>query len=227
MALSRLKWIFLGFLSIMVPIGLLATFRLTGVLQESPKPETITIESVDWNMSRPIDLLDPIVVAEKIENSYTDGLASVRLGIIVDHYHENDKIYGFGKDILVFAVYVNASISEGFIESMDVYFREEGNSCMVWLYRDPDWITLVNLKVTNIIDRYNAMENYVKACIKTVGLNQPKYVYMWRPVGWNLLDENDSDHELEITLELSYRYGSVYRKVVIPIVLTIYAEEPV
>jgi len=54
MALSRLKWIFLGFLSIMVPIGLLATFRLTGVLQESPKPETITVESVDWNMSRPI-----------------------------------------------------------------------------------------------------------------------------------------------------------------------------
>jgi hypothetical protein len=218
----RWKWASIALLTIMVPMSLLVTIRLTRVLPEPKTPENVIAEPVNWNMSRPKDI---IRVNEKIRNFYVDEVASVDLRILVDYYTENDWTYAFGKDLLRLFIYTNTSVFEGFIESLDIYFREEGNSSMVWIYQDPDWISLVNLKIRSITDRYYNVENDIKAYIKAVSVNQPKYVYMSRPIGWQLLDQNNLNHELEIALEFTYRNGPVYKKVMMPIFLQVYATE--
>ena len=83
------KWASLALLSIIVPVSLLATFRLTGVLPEPPKPETITVETVSWNMSRPSDFT---TVDERVENVYADDVALVRLGIFIGGYYETIQL---------------------------------------------------------------------------------------------------------------------------------------
>jgi hypothetical protein len=69
--MSRRRWTSLALLSIMIPVGLLATFRLTGVLEEPPTPEIITTETVKWSMQRPAETI--FEIGETIENSYADN----------------------------------------------------------------------------------------------------------------------------------------------------------
>lgn len=200
-------------------MGLLTAFKLTGVLQGPPKLETLTVEGVTWKMEKPSNVTR---VAETVENIHADNFASVSFSVLVDYYVNDWSYYG-GKDTLLLRVCVNASVHSGFIESVNLYFREEGNYSIVRVLRDPDVITLVNLR----FDSYSSMQTYIKAHLKATGINQPSEVYMDHPAIWQFLDPNNLTHLLEISLELTYRDKLVYNKVVVPISLEMYIKETV
>jgi hypothetical protein len=198
-------------------MSLLATFRLMGVLQEPPRLETIIAEGVTWSMERPLDITR---IAEKVENVYADSFAWANFSVLVDHYI-ND--WFDGRNTLLMRLSVNASASNGFIESVDLYLLEEGNSSIVEIWKDPDLITLVNLK----FDSYSSTKTPIEAYLETSGVNHSGEVQMVYPAIWQFLDQNNLNHLLDIRLELTYRDGAVYNKVVVPISLEMYIEERV
>jgi hypothetical protein len=217
--MSRRRWTSLALLSIIIPMSLLATFRLIGVLQEPPRLETIIAEGVTWSMERPLDVTR---VAEKVENVYADSFAWANFSVLIDHYICDSSTFD-GRDTLLVGLSVNASASNGFIESVDLYLLEEGNSSIVEIWKDPDLITLVNLK----FDSYSSTKTPIEAYLETSGVNQSGEVHMVYPAIWQFLDQNNLNHLLEIRLELTYRDGAVYNKVVVPISLEMYIEERV
>jgi hypothetical protein len=87
---QKKKMASLTLLSIMLPISLLATFRLTGVIQEPPTPQIITVETVSWNMSRPSNYIILDVLGR---NHYSDDIVSVNFSINIVTYHENEEFF--------------------------------------------------------------------------------------------------------------------------------------
>lgn len=118
LTLTPRKWMGVALLSVMVPIGLLVTFRLVGVLQEPPKPKTMTVETVGWNMSRPRGY---VAIDEKVENSYSDSVASVKWTVHISSYTDNSKTFG---DYLHFRISAVANLSNGHIQSVVVRFSQ-------------------------------------------------------------------------------------------------------
>jgi hypothetical protein len=198
-------------LSILAPLGILISLRLTGILKEPPTPETITVETVSWNMGRPSDFRH---IDELVNNSYTDDVTSLNLVIYVVSYYENDQTWA-GFDVLLSMVLVNISVSEGFVELLFVNFTELDKHAALDIHEDMDNIEVVNFEVAKIVDW-----NWVfgrNAYIETTSINRPKNAYLKFPLGWMFKDPNNTNHKLTITLEATLFNGITYQKIKVPI----------
>jgi hypothetical protein len=200
-------------LSIVVPISLLATFRLTGVL---PEPlaiaETVTAETVQWNMTKPTTYA---ILLEKIENLYVDEAISINFTLIVGSYHENEPDFpSYRNDYIKFGIITTANASHGFIYSVNIQFSRTDVNAILYLINDPNWIQLQNLRIEKAVwTGTSEREAYIAA----MGVNQPENCRLDKWSFWVLLDPNNTNHSLKATAELVYFNGVAYRKVVVPI----------
>ncbi len=197
-------------LSVLVPITLLAAFRLTRVLPEPPTPETITVEAVSWNMSRPSFRTN---VNEEMSNSYSDNMTAISLVVHIWQYEENHPSRG---DNIEFAVTASANLSLGFIHSMVVRFSRTDDHAVLHVDPTPNFIELENLKLERIRE---PATNRNEACFETKTQNQPQYASLGILIWWLFLDDNTTNHIVTITLETTISNETTYRKVVIPIEL--------
>ena len=194
-------------------MSLLVAFRLTGVLRE-PTQETITVETVNWNMTRPTDPIH--VVDERVKNLYTDGIVLVGLEARINLYLENSEFWA-GFDVIEWSISVNASLAEGSVESLIVSFTGVDEYASLDISEDPDHFKLVDVKVVDIEDWEWTLgkDSYLKA----VSANQPKHIYLQFRTAWMFVDQNDKNHNISIILELTYFTGTINRRVVMPIEL--------
>lgn len=203
------KWALITLLSIMIPMSLMVTFRLTGILQEPMTPETTTVEAVSWSFPRPSSY---VRINQRIENSYSDGKASVGLGVHITMYFENAPELPFGgNDGLIMGLSVLANVSEGFIHSIVVKFQSNNDLAFLDIFEDPDVIELHNVKLEKIWDWQK--ESYIEG----YGVDKPKYGKATIIIFWVFLDDNSVDHGLTISFEGTYFDGTGYRKTRIPI----------
>lgn len=208
---SNTVWASVALLSIIVPVGLLATFRLTGVIKEPPKPETVTVEAVSWNMSRPTGTL---LIDMWVENFYKDLAASVNLRVHVAKYYENDPFYpAESNDYVKLWINADMNVTSGFVYSMIIGFSRTETDALLKIYEASDSRRLENLEET---DTRLLGTDKREAHFDAYSFNQPKNSFLGITVAWVFLDRNNTEHEITVTLEATYYTGSAYQKVVIP-----------
>jgi len=220
--LTGRKWIAFSLLAVVLPVSLLVTFRLTGIL---PEPlETITMDPVSWQMDRPSD---HVYINERVENNYASHNVSAMMGVYVTSYQENSRdipfAYGHSRrDGVTFRPYINLTFTQGFVESILIEFRllEADASIFVHSEREESIYVLspplkeYNSSVTDI--KWYA-ENLDTAFIEAQALQSP--CGLETQAYWIFDDENDKRHQLEVMLEIDYFKGTTHQKITVPLVL--------
>lgn len=199
-------------LSIMVPLGLLAGFKLSGIITQPQTPEAVTLEAVTWNMTRPTRNLS---VDEWVNSSsYTDDNAFSGVGIAIGEYLENDPQFpAEGNDFLEFTSVVTVNVDVGFVYSVVVNFTGvDANACII-LETTSDSFGLQNVTVKRIVNPLTS------ALLLASATNQSREISLSTTAYWVFLDQNDADHWINIDFEATYFNGTAYRSVMTPFVL--------
>ena len=199
--------------AVIIPACLLTVFILTR--QEPPTPEIITLEAVSWNMSRPANY---IIIDQWVNNSYAESVTFADFTVHVVEYEENAVFWEDfdGMELMVFA---NVTVPEGSVTSVVVNFTGVDGCAAVDICEDPDpeFAELVNLKLVSIRDWDCAFGKDSKITATAIG--QPRHVYLRFLVRWMFIDENDLDHWVTVTSEVTYFNGTAHETVVMPIQL--------
>ena len=205
------RWMSLAILGILVPVGLLVTFRITGILQEPiAAPENITVEAVSWQMDRPSKTLE--FSSQRVENSYINNDVSVGIGVQIHAYRDDSLSLPFdGRDGVEFGVYVNATFEPGLAASFAVRFCPIDYNAVVFVSQQA--LVTDNITVTRMKQISTDAEAYILAKATSSSC------YLSTQVYWVFKAQNIEDHQLKVVLEFTYRNISFYKKVVLPIVL--------
>ena len=221
---SNRKWLSLTVLAIIIPISVLTTFKLTGIIPEPPTiAKTIEAETITWNMTRPSEVKTFHDLA--VENFYSDTIASISLGVHVDHYLENSEDWG---DSLWVTINSTMQVQKGFIYSVCIRFSQTDENAFLSIHTlvplgSSDRLKypkLYNLEMQNLVSFGSIGQ---EACASAVGVNQPKNSSLEVVVSWHFLDPNNISHWITASLETVYFNGTAYRKVIMPIQLGVLA----
>lgn len=216
--LRKRKCVSLTLLSIVVPMSLLATFRLTGILQGPMTiSETTTLDAVQWEFERPNPYPQGVPIDKKLDATYAaDGLSTTLCLWIYDYV---DSVAGH--DFIIMAMRVNSTATDFdvFIESVQVVSGKDSQPSTV------DWVdTYFDFKNLSLVDlshgRTNG-EDYKKAFVRLTGVNHPSKVYFSMRAVWFLLTPNIQTHQMELSYEVTYYNGTAYKKIIQPFQLKI------
>jgi hypothetical protein len=203
-------------LSIIFPIGLLATFRFTGILPGLIIPETYTVETIEWNMSRSnkVTSLD-----KTLTNLYNDGILSATFKVGVGAYYEGD-VWGLGffePDRVIIRFDVAANITAGFIHSFVIRFSQVDANASLDVYEDDDHIVLHSVMLGAIHQAWVSDSGYIEA----YAVNNRNSCNLTMFSYWIFYDDNNIDHNIIFSLETIYYNGAAYRKAVMPTQITV------
>ncbi len=198
----------------MVPVGLLAAFRFTGILREPPEVcvERITLEPVTLTLQRPLETCEGIDMPA--QNVWTQESASVTAGIDIATYSEGfleSPFYGY--DGLTFKTYVNASVARGYLSTVKISFHPVDANAVVFVSEQRWSLDLENATLTSL--QYwgtNETDAYIKANVLNSSCSVSDQIFCV------FLDENES-HELKITVEVVHTDETTIKVVTIPIEL--------
>lgn len=225
------SWKALLLLSIIVPVSLLTTFKLTGLLGEPATiAETITREPVTWEFEKcfrstdwPLWFYSPDEVY--VNNSYTEGSTLTTFAVIPFKYGVNYAEYE-GSSVFRFSLNATATITDGFIEDMRIVFKEDYNES--WVRLDPYFYEWGNLTLRDWAYRFygeSKLENTQKAFIDAYGEDHPREAAFHAGLfEWILKAPENVSQQLEITAEVTYFNGTSYVKVVLPILIRMIAD---
>jgi hypothetical protein len=199
-------------LSVIVPVGLLASLRLTGILKEQITTlETMTLEAVQWEFQRP---RFGIEIREMLGNFFIEDSVSMQFGLFIDDYHENASRYG-GYDYIALTVNVTASATNGHIKNMYLSFRENDENSRINFFEEQQLIRFENLTVLD----YKDWAREISMNLTTT--DQPKGAYFWAPVDWILVGSRTLSHQMDTILAVTYFNETTYRKIIQPFKLVI------
>jgi hypothetical protein len=200
-------------LSILAPVSLLAAFRLVGVIPEPQAPETITLETMQWQMERPSEHTG---FYDNTRSVYADDFISI--SVDTPRYVDNDDWSG---DFLDVWVLFNGSISTVVARFQPI---------------DPSSVIDIDEEVFQNPPRYpTAVANMTLVGVKGVGTNSTEAYVKARATDspsslavvtyWLFYDviENNKDHKLEMTFEVTYFNGTIYRRIIAPATLEVLA----
>lgn len=208
---SNRKWLSMAVLAIIIPISVLTTFKLTGIIPEPPNTETIEVDTVSWNMTRPAETMG--FVGKKAENHYNENLTKIGMYVHVTSYTENSEWLG---DSTWFCVNASAHVEEGFVYSMFVGLSEMDPEAGLYILQIHPWPKMYNLKTEGTdTTGTNSSEAYIRA----IALDQPADCSIEIVVSWFFLDtkQNNLDHHVTITVETVVYNGSAYKRIITPI----------
>lgn len=198
-------------LSIVLPIGLFTTFRFTGVLHAPlTVSQTITAETVTWNMSRPTKNL---AVDVQVKNSFeNNGILASSNVHVVKYYEDDSGPPAGGNDYLKLMINAEMNVSNGYIHSVVLNFSRGETSALLRSFYEPDYDQFKNLDPKGVplseLGRNDAYLFY--------GLNWPNYCLLKIYWAWIFLDSNSVNHAAEITIEIVYYDGNTFREVLMP-----------
>jgi hypothetical protein len=208
----QLKVLFV--LSVALPVGLLATFKLVGVLRQFTISDIRTLEEVKWEMDRPLSSLN---LWDKIESIFNDSYITVNLTSCILMYRWQSTLPPFdGRDGLEFAISLDATVKQGPAlivlrlqpaEPYSMVFAHEG-------YAETSNITIESWREHGTADTEANM---------TMRTSDTPCSLRYCP-GWILDDRNVQNHTLNIVAEVTYRADSEFKKVNIPVTLHMFPD---
>jgi len=212
MVLGLKNWKVALLLSIIVPTSLLVTFRLTGLLHGALTiSETKMLESVKLDIERPDDMTD---IKDDVNSTYTDAELVMDCSVFVDD---------LGGNILSMIVKVNVSVFRGFVSNLNLTFWEDFENSRLDFWSEDYWLTAYshgeNLSISDHVDFRRG--SGLKAFLELRGENQSKGVYFDGFMDWWLSSPSNHTHHMELNVELIYFNGSVFKKIIQPLQLTI------
>ncbi len=210
--LTRVKVFFV--LSMIVPLGLLAGFKFAGVLPEPPTLVTVNTEPTSWEIDRP---KMAIMVDDLVEKTFTNEEVSLKMGLHSLYWTEDhfDLMY-LGRDGLEMTAFADADMKPGFQASLYIRFCPAGNDSFVCVREDEICQTRKNITVTRVKSIGTSQS---EASVQVKATNRT--MYFSNMAHWIFQNDNPEDHQLKIVFEFTYLNASIYKKVAIPMMLTI------
>jgi len=205
--------------SVIVLIGLLATFMIGGIVKEKLTiSENKTLDAASWSVERPAAIIH---IGDLLRHVY-DGDVSANYAVFIDDYQGDSWDYG-GSDVMNMQVNVTACIGKGFIHSANITFWEDYENSFVNFFEDVAWpkqyAYVENLSI--ILHEDWLIKPGLKAFVELAGLNNPKSVSFSCFVDWVLRSPQNYTHQLEVRFELVYFNGTAYNRLVQPCLLKI------
>lgn len=205
-------------LSIVAPVSILASLRLTGILQEPIAiSETITLEAIKWEFERPEDYMH---IDHILESKYVDDGLSVAFRLIVGIYEENSTVR-YGADYIALGVSINSTATKpnANIKNIYVVFHTVFQPSLVdWVHT---YFNYQNLSLLGISSGRTSEEDYQDAYVRLANLNNTERIRFWATAEWSLLTPNTQTHQMGVTYELIYYNGTSYKKIIQPFQLNI------
>lgn len=207
------KWKLLMLMSIVVPMSLLVSLRLTGVLKETTiEVEEITLEPVTLNFSRLSETLERL--NKSAQSKWTKEGTSVTMGIHICSYLEGALAPFYGHDGLTFKAFANATSRQGYFTSMSIGFHLLDNNSMVLLDTNPWSLEVLKVSIARLMYfGTNETDAYIEADVLNASCSIRDQIF------WVLLDEHNQSHELQITMELMHVNGTAAKIITVPIVV--------
>lgn len=208
------KWLSVAVVAVILPISLLAAFRLTGILPEPQTPETITVEPVNWSMDRPSDYIVFGVSTgwgNMVETNYADETVLVDICV----YHsiflvEYASSPFFGRDGFVFRAWVNTTALTGFVSSITVRFQTDNQSDKEI---SEQFLEIYNATVTGA--KYWTTNSSKPVFVETEVSDSSASLKLM--LEWVLSDDFERAHQALATAEILHFNGTSYRKIILPL----------
>lgn len=198
------NWKLVLLLSIIVPVGLLTSFILAGIIREPPKLENVTLDVAAWEFRRPNIEIN---IDERLNATYSTPELWALMVVDVGAFHQDPLI----SDCITLGVAISsmAANSKCFIESINIIFRENyTSSCILW---DTTSFCSENLSITDLDGVFK--KDPVKAYVELINSNHSAWVHLQTMAFWELQSSHDQSHELEAVVELAYYNGVTRKKV--------------
>lgn len=195
-------------LSIVAPVGILISLRLTGILQEPITiSETITLDAVKEEFERPTQT---ITLGNELDSSYTGDEISANIHVLMGTYGDDDPAFNY--DFVIVEVTTNLTVTnlDSFIEGVYVVIHKDNQSTISWMETK---LRFENLSLIKLTQGYR---QNTQSYIRLTGVNQSRSVYLSATVFWSILTPNNQTHLMEVSFELTYYNGTAYKKVVQP-----------
>jgi len=203
------KWFTIALIGVLAPVSLLTAFKITGIIPESQTPETMVVDAVGTNVTRPSQLT---TFARWVENNYSDGVTFVALKVAIGTYHVGDPSYK-PYDWLNLKIVATANTTQGFIHSMVIRFVRADVQSRINILTDSLLLIAYNLSIEKVKDRPITDASY----ITTVALGKPNNCNLTSCIDWVFTDARNQNHTLTITLETTIYNGTAYKKMALPI----------
>jgi hypothetical protein len=214
--LKFINWKAVFVLSIILPVGLITTFRLTSLLREPLVAETFTLESVNWEFQRPSS---DVGMVDDLKANFSNGEILAEMHLEVLHYVVLYPVHDV-RDFLRMFISVDLMVNEpdGFVESIRITFKGDEQ----WSYLD--WIDTsirnFNLSVSEI-HWANLFEDSQGARMSLAGLNYPRDCNFSTIAEWSFLPSRQTN-QVGAMYELTYYNGTAYKTTIQPFNLTIH-----
>jgi len=209
---AQRKWFAVAFAALILPISLLTTLKLTGIILEPQQPETTTLEHVTWRMERPLGDME---FDEKINVNYLfDDMLSMDVNVFI---HVFSEAWGFlDVDNLIFSLSLNLTSTQKHVSSIKITYEPITFNSTLFIGRNDCEIEKLNVTIKEM---RNTGEYEDRAYVAFNVLNVP--CYLKTQCYWAFWNDNTKNYEhmLQIILEVVYFNGTVYKKAVVPIVL--------
>ena len=209
------SWKTVLLLSIIVPVGLLATFKLTGFFQgPNTIAETITAEVVEWECDRP-SMMVGFHDHNTVENVFENNEVFIHLNFSLAEYHEYRISPPYdGRDGFDFRFCVDAEVKSFTAATFALKLRPTDADSKI--YTMTNYITTHNFELGSIksIGRFDSEAVFLADLTNSS-------CYLTCSADWVFYDQNSGTHEVNATLEFTYKMEDVYRMVRLPILLRI------
>jgi len=203
-------------LSIVAPVSILASLRLTRVLQE-PRTisETITLEAVKWEFERP-QPDQSIAIFDNLNVTYVGNGASVTFSLELRQYLNGSMSWIPPGDWVDMKIVINATVTNhhGFVNDVFIVFQNDSQpSTAAWLRT---FFSFENLSLSDVKEERNP-EAFTKGYVRLTGTSRPGQIHFSTVAHWFLLDaSSDRAHQIVAVYELIYYNGTAYKKVIQP-----------
>lgn len=197
-------------LSIMVPVSLLTSFKLTGLIAEPQTiAETTTLPPVYWEFPR-INGTIGVYINDVLQATHVDDELSATLLLKIGKY--SPQFYGFNEALSMCTnVTLSVTNSKAFIESVRITFYEDFESSAVE-WNEP----LFECSNLHILDKKEGWKLPEKAFINLSSINRSGNASFFGVLLWDLFSPHDYANLMKVTFEITYYNGTVFKKLVQP-----------
>lgn len=207
-------------LSVVVPVGLLMAFKFEGLLGETTSISgTLNLDPVKWELERPYGSLN-LDSNYKAVNVFSDKEISMYLEATPRNYDEDDSWAG-GADVLSHRVLANISMTSGFLRNLNIISTEKAQLVKVSFpssygysgaRKENLWID----SSASVTDDWWLLQGNTRAFMNMTGLNKPHSVLLDERLDCWLLGTQNQTHEMQLTFEIIYFNGTVYKRLMQP-----------
>jgi hypothetical protein len=212
------NWKALFFLSIIIPMGLLTTFKFTGIISQQQIKETINVEPVIWSFARPNRTGQYYVpMNNTITNVWNSDLITIQVDLKMSSYFEDEPTFG---DHFFMLLRWQAEAKQGFVNIMTIQFTDIDEKAFLDIDEGDYWLVTQNLRIDSILDSFEIGNPQIIAH----GIDGTSNYSLQTALYWMLFDQNRINHKLTITAEAVYFDAVSYRKVALPLQLEVVIE---